>query len=195
MSKLALTGAIAVVALATFAGVGHAARITAEPGGVIELRGRFTIEAPTFGVNVTCDKTMRGAINAIAEGTLTLGGNNAGTITDIRFANCVGGTLSSEVEVNRPVRLAWVRVEARQIELTGLDLQLRLGMGCAYRILFELIGRDLTSTSRFERLSLRYVRLLSSREGEERETCFEARTPVTFTGNLTLSPTQRVILS
>lgn len=139
-----------------------------EAGGKIETQGRITFQArEPFGgeVRVICNKTMIGRLNAVATGTLTLGGNVAGTVESVLTSSCEGGLARTNlIEPRTPVRLSWLSVNAAEATLAGLAANFLLEIGggasnCLYEALIQGTGRT-EARGLITELELRYVRLL-----------------------------------
>jgi hypothetical protein len=126
MRKFILAAITAALVLAAFGGTASAATITVERVGAealnIETQGSITFTANTIigQFNIVCNKTMRGHLEGRASGTLVLEGNVAGVIGEVRLSGCSGGTADARlITLADPVRLSWLRVEARRVELAG----------------------------------------------------------------------------
>ena len=107
---------LAIVLMSGLAGTAHAERITVERIGAeelnIEAQGRKTFRSSA--ATIICNQTMQGHLNATTTGTLGLLRNEAGTLRDIRWSNCAGGTFIPLIRLESPetwIRLSWLRAE------------------------------------------------------------------------------------
>ncbi len=93
MKKLFLLSALALVALAAAATSATAASLQARPGGAITATslGKLTFEAGE--INIECNLTMRG--NLLTTAISKTSGTKMGEITEVRWANCVGGEVAA----------------------------------------------------------------------------------------------------
>lgn len=128
----------------------------------IQAVGRITFEELILGQRITCDKTMTGRLVNTTIGVLGLG-NVGGIIGEVRFANCVGGTVEARlIELAfRPANLSWVRVERRTIELGASSVRLLVTIpGAAACLYTALLAATSTAEARglFRTITLRLVR-------------------------------------
>ena len=171
MRKLIMVAMLATVALWGLSSAAGAATIEVTNLGEealnIETQGRITFRAP--GVEIVCDKTMKGHLEPRATGTLTLLGNTAGVIGEITLpARCRGGNAIALADLaGNEVRLSWLKAprerEANvEVRLAGNNANFRvdvIGERCLYRA--ELVSTILRPDERGlyrERLELRLLR-------------------------------------
>lgn len=173
MRRYMLTALLAVLSLVALATAAHASTISVEGlAGTelpnIEAQGRLTFEE-TFG-RIICDMTIKGRLRATATGTLGLGANAAGEISEIRFERCEGGLWEAGLThlPENTLGLSWVRASPESLELGGITRILwedPFGT-CQYQALTRFTSTADASRT-FTRLELRLInfRLIARIEG------------------------------
>jgi hypothetical protein len=158
-SVLLVMLAAGIVALS--AAPSGASRITTEPAGTRTVRGTVTVETLLGFVRVTCHKEEAVTLNeGTIEGSLTLNGNNAGTLTNIRLSECTGGQM--ETSLNREITLSYVRITEREWILTALGFRVLFeasGLRCLLTIL--MVIRSVGTRNEFELWELTIGSILS----------------------------------
>ena len=139
----------------------------------VSVQGVITFQArePFGGISeVICNKTMNGHISRVTIGTLVLGGNAAGIISEVIVGGCRGGTAEARAITRAaPVRLSWISIEpvranGRRVELDGTEAKFLISVAgglseCSYNAL--LVGRANAGAGDIfrENLELTFVRL------------------------------------
>ncbi|MGN6187362.1 MAG: hypothetical protein ACTHOE_00555 [Conexibacter sp.] len=104
MRRLLAAALVAAVTLAVAFASANASTITVSPGGLTrETSTAFTKEFFGGLLRVTCVASYEVTYERSTTGTLALGGNRGGTLRNLRFESCRGGTIrpvSSESNIS-----------------------------------------------------------------------------------------------
>jgi hypothetical protein len=103
MKKLFLLSALALVALAAAATSATAASLQARPGGAITATSLGKLTFAAGELSIECNLTMRG--NLLTTAISKTSGTKMGEITEVRWANCVGGEVAAVL--NLPWTIAY----------------------------------------------------------------------------------------